>query len=242
MPKLTLVPAWKLSTAEQLLVDGGPSRAKGVMDEELFDDLRDPYEYNNLAGDRLDDTIRMRRDMADWLATHWEDHRHPRHGNHLAFSEPVDLELFAPRPFTGLVGDVPIAPSGDGRIMRFHGKEVTILEGSDPVGIIEVRGAKTALVLKCSANGLPLDVLTPERPRFNLEIARINCPLPAGPHDVAGPGEVLFSFDPAAAHPIAPSGGVPGIGNGTGAPDNDELLAGMKRWGYVRDIDDKKKP
>jgi hypothetical protein len=97
-------------------------------------------------------------------------------------------------------------------------------------------------VLTCSANGLPLDVLTPERPRFNLEIARTNCPLAEGAHDVAGPGEVLFSFEAAAAHPIAAQPGIPAVGNASGPVENDELLAGMKRWGYVRDIDDKKKP
>ena len=117
-----------------------------------------------------------------------------------------------------------------------------IVEGVDPVGIVELRGATGPLVLKCSANGLPLDVLTPERPRFNLEVARTNCPLPAGPHDVAGPGEVLFSFEPASGASGQPGAGVPAIGNGTGPVENDELLAGMKRWGYVRDIDDKKKP
>ena len=108
---------------------------------------------------------------------------------------------------------------------------------------LEVRGAKGPLVLKCSANGLPLDVLSPERPRFNLEVARVNCPLPRGAHDVAGPGEVLFSFEPA---PAQPGRGVPAVvpggGPAQGPAANDELLAGMKRWGYVRDLDDKKKP
>ena len=60
--------------------------------------------------------------------------------------------------------------------------------------------------------------------------------------DVAGPGEVLFSFEPAAAHSVAPGAGVPSLGNSSAAAENDELLAGMKRWGYVRDIGDKGKP
>lgn len=239
--KLTQSPAWSLSRSEQLLLVGGPNRSHGVMSEELYDDSVDPYELHNLAGSQLDDTLRMRRELTDWQAAQWEDHRHPRHRNKLVFGAPVDLDVFAPRAFTALVGDVPVL-SSDPRLAHVHGREVVIAEGSDPVGIIELRGAPGPLVLKCSANGLPLDVLTPERPRFNLEVARTNCPLPAGPRDVAGPGEVLFSFEPAAAHPAAPSAGAPAVGNASGPADNDELLAGMKRWGYVRDIDDKKKP
>jgi hypothetical protein len=244
LPRINQTPAWTLSTNEQLLLTGGPSRQLGFMDEELFDDAADPYEYVNLVGKKVDDTLRMRREASDWLAAHWEDHRHPRHRNKLAFSGTVDMELFAPRPFTALVDDVPVI-SADGRLARVHGNEVVIVEGAEPVGIIEVRGASAApgLVLKCSANGLPLDVLTASRPRFNLEVARTNCPLPAGPHDVAGPGEVLFSFEDAAAQPITPrQPGLPAIGSGGAQVENDELLAGMKRWGYVRDIDEKKKP
>lgn len=241
VPKLTEAPAWKLSTAQQLLLTGGPSRSQGVADEELFDDRDDPYELKNLAGPHLEDTIRMRSEMSDWLAAHWEDHKRRRHRYQLVFSEAVDLDLFAPHPFTALVGETPV-PSADGRLAHVHGKEIAILEVTDPVNVIEVRGARSALVLKCSANGLPLDVLTPDRTRFNLEIARTNCPLPAGPHDVAGPGEVLFSFEPAPAHPLAPQGGVPSLGNSALPAENDELLAGMKRWGYVRDMGDKAKP
>lgn len=243
LPRIAETPAWKLTPNEQLLLVGGPSRSLGFMDEELFDDSVDPYEYANLAGRKVDDTLRMRREVSDWLAAQWEDHSHPRHRNKLVFSETVDVDLFAPRPFTALVDDVPVL-STDGRLAHVHGSEVVILEGAQPVGIIEVRGpgAAAGLVLKCSANGLPLDVLTEDRPRFNLEVARTNCPLPAGPHDVAGPGEVLFSFEPAAAQPVASRAGLPALGTGGGPVDNDDLLAGMKRWGYVRDIDDKKKP
>jgi hypothetical protein len=239
--RLSQTPAWKLTPAEQLLLVGGPTRSGGFLNEELFDDSVDAYEYRNIAGEKLDDTLRMRRELSDWLAAQWEDHKHPRHRDKLVFSQPVDLELFAPRPFTALADDTPVR-SADPRLAQVHGKEIVIVEGTDPVGIIEVHGATRPFVLKCSANGLPLDVLTPERPRFNLEVARTNCPLPAGPHDVPGRDEVLFSFEPAAAHPIVPQTGVPAVGNGTGPAENDELLAGMKRWGYVRDMDDKKKP
>ncbi len=240
LPNLTLVPAWSIKAGEQLLLTGGPHRAAGVSEEELFDDRTDPYELVNLASARYDDTLRMRREMSDWLATHWEDHHHRRSRSQLVFAAITDLDLFAPQPFTALVGDVPV-PATDGRLAHVHGREVAILEGAEPVGIIELRGATSALVLKCSANGLPLDILTPDRPRFNLEVARNNCPLPAGPHDVAGPGEVLFSFEPAAVR-AAPSGptGAPGITTSTGG--NQEFLDGMKRWGYVRDLGDKGKP
>ncbi|GAC1540575.1 MAG: hypothetical protein NVS3B10_05240 [Polyangiales bacterium] len=243
LPRIDETPAWSLTASEQLLLTGGPSRQLGFMDEELFDDSVDPYEYANLAGKKVDDTLRMRREVSDWLAAQWEDHSHPRHRNKLAFPVAVDVDLFAPRPFTALVDDVPIVPA-DARLVHVHGKEVVIVEGAQPIGIVEVRGAgaSSGLVLKCSANGLPLDVLTEDRPRFNLEVARTNCPLPAGPPAVAGPGEVLVSFEPAAAGGVAPRPGAPAVGNATGPVENDELLAGMKRWGYVRDIDDKKKP
>jgi hypothetical protein len=239
--RLTQAPAWSLNANEQLLLVGGPLRSGGVTAEELYDDAADPYELDNLAGARLDETLRMRRELTDWQAAQWDDPSHPRHRNKLVFADTVDLDLFAPRSFTALVGEVPVV-SADPRLAHVHGREVVISEGVDPVGIIELRGTTGPLVLKCSANGLPLDVLTPERPRFNLEVARVNCPLPAGPHDVAGPGEVLFSFEPAQAHVVAPASGVAALGNAKGATGNDELLTGMKRWGYVRDIDEKKKP
>jgi hypothetical protein len=239
--RIAQAPAWSLSLAEQLMLVGGPTREGTVMSEELYDDTIDPYELHNVAGSQLEDTIRMRRELTDWQAAQWEDHRHPRHRNKLVFADTVDLEVFAPRSFTALVGDAPV-PSSDPRLAHVHGREVVIVEGTEPVGIIELHGAPGPLVLKCSANGLPLDVLTPERPRFNLEVARVNCPLPAGPQDVAGPGEVLFSFEPASAPPVAQAAGAAALGNASGPAENDELLSGMKRWGYVRDIDDKKKP
>lgn len=237
--KLNQQPAWQLSAAEQLLLVGGPSRQDGVGSEELFDDSVDAYEYENLAGKRLEDTLRMRRELVDWQAAQWEDHKHPRHRNKLVFSEPVDLDVLAPRSFSALVGDAPVV-SADPHSAHVHGRELVIVEEAEPVGIIELRGATKPLVLKCSANGLPLDVLTPERPRFNLEVARTNCPLPAGPHDVAGPGEVLFSFEMSHGRPSVASAALPMVGTGTGPAKNDELLNGMKRWGYVRDIDEKK--
>lgn len=239
-PKLTAAPAWTLTAAEQLLLVGGPSRSNGVLREELFDDRADPYELENLAGNALDDTLRMRRELTDWVAAHYEDHSHPRHRSRLVFAEPVDVELFAPRNFTALAGETSIT-STDRRLAHLQGKEITIVEGAEPVGIVEVHGAKGPLVLKCSANGLPLDALTPDHPRFNLDLARVNCPLPEGPHDVAGPGEVLFSFEPAAARPVSVTPGIPAVGNAGGGGESDELLQGMKRWGYVRDIDEKKK-
>ena len=235
-PNLTLLPAWTVPAAEQLLLTGGPHRVPGASEEELFEDRTDPYELENLAATHHADTLRMRREMADWLATHWEDHHHRRHRSLLVFAESMDVDLFAPRPFTALVGEVPVA-STDGRLAHVQGRDVAILEGAEPVGIIELRGVKTPLVLKCSANGLPLDVLTPDRPRFNLEVARSNCPLPAGPRDLAGPGEVLFSFEPAAVRAVAPAGpGAAGVSTSIGG--NQEFLDGMKRWGYVRDLGD----
>lgn len=239
--KLTQRELWKLLTpAQQFAMLGAPARLGGMIDEELYDDAKDPYEYENLAAKSFETTIRMRREVTDWMAAHWDDHSHPRHRNKLAFHETTTVDLFAPRPFTALVNEAPV-PSSDGRTARVHAKEVIVLEGSDPVGIVELRGITAPLVLKCSANGMPLDVLTPERPRFNLSVARTNCPLPERTHDVAGPGEVLFSFEPARAAPVGPSPTLPGPGAPRAGGNNDDLLAGLKRWGYVRDLDEKKK-
>lgn len=237
--RLTQTPAWQLTANEQLLLLGGPLRSESGIAEELYDDGADPYEMTNLASKNLDKTLRMRREVTDWLAAHYEEHDHPRHRTKLVFSETQELDLFAARPFTAVVDDA-VVPSADPRLAHLRAKEVTIVETTDPVGMIELRGAKGPLVLKCSANGLPLDVLTPDRPRFNLAVARVNCPLAEGAHDVAGPGEVLFSFEPASARPVATSS--PGLPTATGVgAQDDELLQGMKRWGYVRDIDQKKR-
>ncbi|MBS2019644.1 MAG: hypothetical protein JST00_42675 [Deltaproteobacteria bacterium] len=232
---------WRLrSPAEQFALTGAPARLGGMIDEELYDDATDPYEYENLAAKSFETTVRMRREVADWMATYWDDHAHPRHRNKLAFHDTTDVELFAPRPFTALVNETPVT-SADARTAHVRTKEVIVLEGSDPVGIIELRGITSPLVLKCSANGLPLDVLTPERPRFNLAVARTNCPLPERSRDVAGPGEVLFSFEPARAAAVGPAPVLPGPGAPRASGNNDDLLSGLKRWGYVRDLDEKKK-
>jgi len=243
--RLSQKPVWSLaSDAEQYVLLGAPTRSRGMQDEELYDDAKDPYEYTNVAGERFDDTLQMRREMVDWMAAHWDDHTHPRHRYKLVFSEPTEVDLFAPHPFTALVDDAPV-PSADPRMAHVRAREVVIVEGAETASIVEVRGAKGPLVLTCSANGLPLDMLSADRPRFNLTLARTNCPLKEGPHDRAAPGEVLFSFEPAgAARPggAAPSPpGRPALPNARSAGQNDELLAGMKRWGYVRDIDEKKK-
>ncbi|MDB4939183.1 MAG: hypothetical protein JWP87_6155 [Labilithrix sp.] len=240
-PKLSQTAVWGLRPNMQLVLAGGPTRSEGILEEQLFHDDGDPYELNDVAGKELETTLRFRRDVTDWMGAHYDEHHHPRHRNKLVFSAPTDLDVFAPRPFTAIGDDVPIA-SADGRLAHVHAKELVILEGAEPVGIIELQGVKGPLVLKCSSNGLPLDVLTPDRPRFNLNVARLNCPLREGAHDIAGPGEVLFSYEPASAQPEAPGAAPrrPATPGGGGGP-SDELLAGMKRWGYVRDIDDKKK-
>jgi len=231
---------WALRTpGEAFALMGAPARVGGMADEELYDDAKDPYEYENLAAKKAETTIGLRREVADWMAAHWDDHTHPRHRIKLAFHESTKTEIFAPRPFTALVNDTPV-PSSDPRTAQIQAKEVVILEGSDPVGIVELRGITSPLVLKCSANGLPLDVITPERPRFNLAVARTNCPLAEHSRDVAGPGEVLFSFEPARAAPAAPGPAVPAPGAPRSAGNNDDLLSGLKRWGYVRDLDSKK--
>ena len=63
----------------------------------------------------------MRRELTDWQAAQWEDHRHPRHRNKLVFASTVDLDLFAPRTFTALVGDVPVVSSNDARLAHVQG-------------------------------------------------------------------------------------------------------------------------
>lgn len=238
--RLSLLPVWKLPPPEQLVLLGAPTRSRGMMDEELYDDAADPFELENVAGDRFETTLALRRELVDWMAAHYEDHQHPRHRYRLVFDSTVDVDLFAPHPFTALVDDVPVK-SADRQSAHIHAKEVVIVEGADAAGILEIRGAAGPLTLVCSANGLPLDIVQPGRARFNLTLARTNCPLPSTPHDRGGAGRVLFSFEKSTGgiviDPTAPGAPLP---NARGGGQNEELLAGMKRWGYVRDLGQKK--
>lgn len=237
--RISQTPVWTLPAAQQYAMLGSPVRTKSVNYEELYDDEADPYELKNLAGDRLDRVLGLRRESADWMAAHWDDHTHPRHRYKLEFPEVVDVELFAPHPFTALVNETAV-PSADGRVARVRAKEIVILESADTAGIVEIRGLTSRAVLKCSGNGMPLDVIDAEHPRLNLVVARVNCPLAERTRDVPGPGEIHFSFEP--ARPAANGGGAP-VARAPGTPratGNDQLLDGMKRWGYVRDLGDKK--
>ena len=239
--KISQAPVWTIPASQQFAMFGSPIRTKGMSYEELYDDAADPYEYKNLAGDRLDTVLDMRREATDWMAAHWDDHDHPRHRYKLLFPEVTDVELFAPHPFTALVNETPV-PTGDPRVARVRAQEIVILETAEAAGIVEIRGLTAPAVLKCSANGLPLDVVDSSHPRLNLVVARTNCPLPEYTRAVAAPGEIVFSFEPARP----PAGGGAHVAKTPGSParntgSSDDLMSGMKRWGYVRDLGDKKK-
>jgi hypothetical protein len=240
--KLSQFPIWKYSSeGEQRLIVGAPTRSGGVIDEELYDNGADPYELVNVAGPRFDKTLEMRRELADWMATHFDESTRPRHSYRLVFDKVRDLELFAPQPFK-LMADGVLVASADERLARVRAKELVIIERDEPAAIVELRGVSEPFILRCSANGLPLDAIGVGRARLNLAVARVNCPLPPGIHDQAGPGEILFSFEPAPAGTPTSQGGTVQLGQPTSPTGpNEELYQGMKRWGYVRDIDEAKK-
>jgi hypothetical protein len=79
--------------------------------------------------------------------------------------------------------------------------------------------------MRCAATGLPLERLSSEKVRINLALARTNCvategDAPLGPEDVSFRAKLVKEA-------IA----------GTGGGLTNELVEGLRSWGYVRDLD-----
>jgi hypothetical protein len=241
-PILTDSLVWSLRSSEQRVMLGAPARDGVIVSEELYDDATDPYELTDVASRRFDDVLRIRREVVDFVATHYDPPDHPRNVYTLQLPERTELRIASLGKVRVLVDDEAV-PSSDPRSAVVTASRVEIVETEDPLGVVEIAALdrKLPVVLRCAANGLALDQVSEDRPRLALALARTNCPLPATGREVARPGEILFSFRKASLRDLGvAAAGVPVAGRGGQGGVGDDLLAGMKRWGYVRDIDENK--
>lgn len=238
-PTLTGAPIWTLPVGQQRVMMGAPTRNGPLLAEELYDTAADPYELKSVANERFDDVLRLRRELVDVVAAHYDPPAHPRNVYTLLLPERIELRITSLGKLRVLV-DGNAVPSIDPRSVVVTASKLEIVESEDPLGVVEIAALdrEAPVVLRCAANGLTLDALTGERPRLNLALARTNCPLPATGREVARRGEILFTARRAERHEMGSVGTLPVAGVAAqGGVDGDELLAGMKRWGYVRDID-----
>jgi hypothetical protein len=231
-PKLTVTPLWEHEARYQLMLAGGTDRRSApFLSEELYDDEEDPLELHNVANKNVDIVLKMRRRAQDLQSTYSDPAIHPRHRDVLTFAQPLDVVLEGPRPFKVRADGVDVAMTNPRRA-SVHAKRIEIIEDTDPLGVVSIRGLgiTAPLLLRCGASGQPLDELGPERDRFNLSVARHNCVVQSETSPPANTAEVWFSSE------LVRSKGHSGTSTG-GA--NAIALEGMKRWGYVRDMDKK---
>jgi len=233
---------WKCSSPQQLALRGTPRFEGTFIAEELYQPASDPLEMHNVAVQNPERVATMRWRTADFLAAHSDQPGHPRYVQTLRFSEIVDLTLSAPHPFRLRVDGID-TPLSSPRSASVHGKKIEIIDDVDPISVIDIQGASivSPMALKCS-NGLPVDALTPDRTRLNLGVARTNC--------IAGPatsqpvehGTIGFSFELRKNASVASEGSMQTFqgASGAGSQQQNAIMDGMKRWGYVRDQDKKK--
>ncbi|OJY18546.1 MAG: hypothetical protein BGO98_32970 [Myxococcales bacterium 68-20] len=238
-PVPTVAPIWTLPAGQQRVMMGAPTRNGPLVAEELYDGRADPYELKSIANERFEDVTRLRRELVDLVAAHYDPPAHPRNVYTLLLPERIQLRITSLGKLRVLV-DGNVVPSIDPRSVVVTASRLEIVESEDPLGVVEIAALdrKAPVVLRCAANGLTLDALSDERPRLNLALARTNCPLPATGREVARSGEILFTVRPAQRHEMGAVRSLPVAGGAVqGGVDGDDFLAGMKRWGYVRDID-----
>ncbi|HEX7671927.1 MAG TPA: hypothetical protein VF395_20170, partial [Polyangiaceae bacterium] len=141
----------------------------------------------------------------------------------------VTLTFDAPRTFfVGVDGSSPVA-SRD-RTATLRGTRFVIREADESTAILDVRGPTGFTLLRCAATGLPLQSLSGEKSRLNLAVARNNCVTGGGRADLT-PTDVAFTATLLKSRAL-----------GAGGVSSDELVEGLRRWGYVRDLDKSKKP
>jgi hypothetical protein len=220
---------WAHGAKVQRLLTGTPNRGENFLAEELYDEEQDPFETNNVADANPDALLEMRRKLSDWLATYFDPPTHPRYEYALTFPREVTLRFEAPRTF--LVGVDGRAPSASqDRTATLTGTKFVIREGEESTAIFDVSGAKDFIFLRCAATGLPLQSLSGEKSRLNLAVARNNC-VTGGRSAELSPMDVAFSATLTKSRAL-----------GAGGVSSDELVEGLRRWGYVRDLDKPKKP
>lgn len=217
------VQIWKQNTPTQKLLFGTPNTTGYFYAEELYDRENDPFEIHNIADRRMDVVLDFRRRLTDWLAIYDDPPTHPRYEYTLEFSHPVSLVVEAPRPFALGVDGPPVDSSS--RKLTGSGRKFVIRDLAEPVGVIDVLGYADRGFLRCAGTGLPLAVLVPGKTRINLALAQTNCVTSEGIPSTA-PGDVRFSARLVESTKL-----------GSGGVSSGELLEGLKRWGYVRDMD-----
>lgn len=225
-PKLFYWNMWEVSARDQRML-GGSDRAGLFVAEELYDDVADPYERQNLADAHPDVVLEMRKRTQDFYSTHHDPADHPRHRYVLTFPETVDVTLEGPRPFKVSVEGEPVRMQ-DPRRVSVRARRVEITEGDDAMAIVSVRGPGVAspMLLRCASSGQPLDELTASRDRLDLAVARTNCVVAKEGKPPAG--EIWFSAELVRSKAAGAFGA---------AKTSGEALDAFKRWGYVRDIE-----
>jgi len=210
--------------ATQLALTGTPHRGDYFLAEELYDRASDPYEQHNLADQQEQVVLQFRRKVTDWHAVYYDPPNHPRYEYTLAFPRAVSLALASPSPIRVAVDGA--APSGQAAYrVALTGSRFVIQAEGEGTSIVDLEGAGLGGLLRCAATGLPLERLSPEKVRINLALARTNCVSTDGAAAL-GPEDVSFR-----AQLVKES--VAGSGSGL----TNELVEGLRSWGYVRDLD-----
>jgi hypothetical protein len=225
----TTANAWSASVAVQRMLTGSPNRGASFLAEELYDRGADPFELENQADAHPEVVLDFRRKLADWLATYFDPPTHPRYEYTLHFPGPVTLTLNGPRPFfVGADGQTPSRTAA--RAATLGGSQFVVREDEGPTTVLDVSGATPGAILRCGATGLPLQVFAAGPTRVNLAVARTNCVTTATERP-PGATDIAFTARLVKARALA-----------TGGLSSDDLIDGLRRWGYVRDLDRPKAP
>jgi hypothetical protein len=221
----TFAPLFHESETIQRLLTGTPNRGDYFLAEELYDREADPWEQHNVADEQASTVLEFRRKVADWLAVYYDPPSHPRYEYTLEFPEPVEVTVSSPVPVRILV-DAGAHPAPAAHRAVLKGKRFAIQPDANATSIIDLEGVGLSGFVRCAATGLPLELLRGgERVRLNLALARTNC--------VSAESDVeLSSADVAFRAKLVQESHVGVVGGVT-----QELVDGLRSWGYVRDLD-----
>jgi hypothetical protein len=208
----------------QLALTGTPHRGDYFLAEELYNRVEDPYEQHNLADQQEAVVLQFRRKVADWHAVYYDPPSHPRYEYTLAFPHAVSIAMASPSPIRVAVDGAAPSEQAAYRV-ALTGSRFVIQADGEGTSIIDLEGAGVQGLMRCAATGLPLERLSSEKVRINLALARTNCvategDAPLGPEDVSFRAKLVKEA-------IA----------GTGGGLTNELVEGLRSWGYVRDLD-----
>jgi len=219
-----LVPLFGWSEGTQRGLTGSSNRGSYFLAEELYDRSSDPYEEHNLADGEEQTVLGFRRKLADWLAVYYDPPNHPRYEYTLEFPRAVALTLSAPQRLRVSV-DGAAEPSPLARRVALRGTRFVLQADDGAPSVVDLDGLELDGLVRCATTGLPLEALGGQRVRLNLALARTNCVGVDG--DVAlGPSDVRFRARLVRESRVSSGGGM-----------TQELLDGLRSWGYVRDLD-----